>query len=682
MGCLLPFALYADRLPAVFGVVIVFCLVGLWGVRAARRGGRPAINFLSIPLYALVLVFVPLALWISPSWETSYGRAIWLLWCLGLFGWISGDTDEERWTLATWMRIYVICGLLVAIIGTLGANEESMIPDSLRVLPHSLTYPGGVPTNELAGALVPFFAPVVAMAVMPSRLLPMPRVNLVVVSLILVGAFMATKSRGGVLGCAVSVGCLVWFLTERRGRVVSFLLAFSAVSAVAGAWAIPAVRVFFLGGSIQGASLDTFFTGRMDIWKNSWLAINDAPISGVGLATTGGILEHVYPTRVGLEDSHQHFLQATADFGVIGGFLWACLWGGIGLILFRLIKRVRGGTLPRFVAVGLFAAFVGQFCYSLVDSVSPGWSGGLGFWFMAGLAVRMRRQVMGKEARRGWWIGAVPLVVGCVLAVCFLWKSETSGSSRKALALYKDLLAEDRTQAREIQTLDLIPNDSSVNLLWLGGLLADRLGMREERDRLWQRVLDETAEYLPLFRQQQPTSNALSAHAKSRWPDEPLACFWLSESLETEDAERSVEILREGLVLDPAAGREWIRLGEMLQNTGDSEGALLAYGNACRNGDPGANGCIRAGAISEELGNLPEALHYYRMSNWGPSRERANELDPEGERLPMVSVFWFMLALVLVAVSVLVILKRPSGNPRRSRLGNQTSSQRRPSGTR
>ena len=61
--------------------------------------------------------------------------------------------------------------------------------------------------------------------------------------------------------------------------------------------------------------------------------------------------------------------------------------------------------------------------------------------------------------------------------------------------------------------------------------------------------------------------------------------------------------------------------------------ALDAFLQACRHGDPGANGCARAAAIAAERGDLEAAIRYYRLSNWSEAEARARELEQrlEGE---------------------------------------------------
>jgi hypothetical protein len=455
------------------------------------------------------------------------------------------------------------------------------------------------------------------------------------------------------MGGAVSVLALAGLVGSKRVLIAVLIGSVAAVCAVLALWSDPDIRIFLLGGTLQGASLDTFFSGRFSIWEEAALVIGDTPLTGMGLGTFGSVMDSAYPTAAGprrLEDAHQQFLQAGTDFGVIGAVCWIGLWAGIFAMLVNLRQRLRSGKLPRYLAGGLLAALTGFLLFNLVDSVSPGWIGQIGFWFLAGLAVRMRRQVMGKVASRGWIAkGLVPVIAGPLLAIVVVYAGGggISGNSL-GLQLHRQLLQPDFVAPD-------VPDDSNrANFLWLSGLAKYQAGDDSEGGRLWLQLVSQSPAHWRFMRSSCPRDTKLAEAALAADAQNAEAHFWLSAALEESDPVRSIALLRSGLALDPGAGTEWLRLGDAISKRAGGaslEEAMTAYGNACRNGDPGANGCVRAGGIAEELGRATEALHYYQQSNWDVGRKRAAELDPANAHRPVMAYVWGLLALLLTGTA-------------------------------
>ncbi|MEZ5328187.1 MAG: O-antigen ligase family protein [Verrucomicrobiales bacterium] len=652
MVATLPLALFSERFPEVVSGIVIAILGMLWLLRVCRRNGRIVSDYLTLPMFAIVLLFVPLSLWVSPLPQVTLARTTLLLWGLGLFSWIANDTGEDRWKLVTWVRLFIVFGAVTAVIGLLGMRSDTLIPGFLHWLPEALTYRGGVPSNELGGALLVFFAPILGLIFVPKKLLPVPRWSLVLVFVLMAVALIATKSRGGMLGGALSVFVLAGLLGTQRVLIAVLIAGVAAVCGVLALWSDPAIRIFLLGGTLQGASLDTFFSGRFSIWEEAALVIGDTPLTGIGLGTFGAIMDASFPVAAGprqLEDAHQQFLQAGTDFGAAGAVCWGGLWAGILVMLVKLRLRLRGGKLPRYVAGGLLAALSGFLLFNLVDSVSPGWAGQIGFWFLAGLTVRMRRQVMGKTASRGWMAkGLVPVIAGALLAVVLVFAGGGGMSGNKlGVQLHRQLL-DPGFAAPDV------PDNARANFLWLSGLAKYRAGDEAAGERLWLQLASKSPRHWRFMQSIRPRDVKLAGAALSAGAENAEAHFWLAASLEESDPERSIALLRSGLVLDPAAGAEWLRLGDaMTKHNGEAslEEAMGAYGNACSNGDPGANGCVRAGRIAEQLGRATEALHYYQQSNWEVGRKRALELDPASAERPAMAYAWGVLALLLAGLA-------------------------------
>jgi len=134
--------------------------------------------------------------------------------------------------------------------------------------------------------------------------------------------------------------------------------------------------------------------------------------------------------------------------------------------------------------------------------------------------------------------------------------------------------------------------------------------------------------YMDMIRVLAPTDATLAAQARTLYPDLPEPLYWLAESQGGASAEHTENItLYEEIVTKyPGEGLAWCYLGGFYEQAGDLQASLEARINCCYNGDPGSNGCVNAGRLLEGKQQFAEAIHYYRLSKWGPSQEAANKL--------------------------------------------------------
>jgi hypothetical protein len=161
---------------------------------------------------------------------------------------------------------------------------------------------------------------------------------------------------------------------------------------------------------------------------------------------------------------------------------------------------------------------------------------------------------------------------------------------------------------------------------WLLGLLCDREGDEAARDAAWTVLISTHAEYIPMLRSRAPSRRALAEHALRSQPYNPAAHFWLADIVSLTDTSHAVLLYRQGLHFAPDDGLAWIRLGSLLARS-DPTAAVAAFGEACRHGDPGANGCYLAGRLSERAGKFTEAIRWYRLSRWSVATALADSLQ-------------------------------------------------------
>ncbi|GEM_PF-6808848 len=161
---------------------------------------------------------------------------------------------------------------------------------------------------------------------------------------------------------------------------------------------------------------------------------------------------------------------------------------------------------------------------------------------------------------------------------------------------------------------------------WYRGFLDQAAGQNDPANNAWAAAIRCDRAFIPLLRARLPDSRAWAAYAVEAQPQAAAGWFWLAEFYTVEQPGRAIELLRTGLALDPTDGRAWNALGDLLAQS-DPEAAIEAYLQACFNGDPGWNGCWKAGQTAERLGDYARAVEYYRYSRWPVARQRAELLE-------------------------------------------------------
>lgn len=90
-----------------------------------------------------------------------------------------------------------------------------------------------------------------------------------------------------------------------------------------------------------------------------------------------------------------------------------------------------------------------------------------------------------------------------------------------------------------------------------------------------------------------------------------------------------IRLYEEDLRLYPDDGYHWREFGDVLVKNNQPGSAIEAYLQSCYQGDPGSNGCYRAGLTAEGMGDITDAIRYYRLSKWSVSLERADQLEKQ-----------------------------------------------------
>lgn len=566
-------------------------------MKTAAAGLSPA----CWPFVYWIAVALPLALWASPVPAVS-GRhlaflAAGLTLCLAIARFRGGRRrDGAR------LRLFLASGAVFAAL-------------------HGRFHP-----NELAGVLALYLPLAVALALSPALdKRPAWRWQLALLAGLFGWVLARTGSRGGLLATALALAAVA-AASGRRGRL---LLAGAAVAALAVSGVLGGARVAELlvfEGSAQGLVPDALLRGRLAIWHRAAHAMADFPFTGLGLGAFGPAFDALYPRRepLAVEDAHDLYLQTALDLGLPG---LAAFLAFVAVLVRRLtgaLTVATPGSLRRAQLLGLLAGLGAHLLHGVADSVSPGSPGNLAWWLLCGVILAHTREPAVRRSRRRAARRRPALVLGA-LALALVagapWLVPRLRHNLAAVAAARVLVAENGSADAAAARL---ARAGLCRGHWLRGLLAAP-GSAERRAQ-WTSLVECSPRFFVLLQETAGRDRHLAARAVESWGEDAEAHFWLARALAPAARPRAIGHYRRGLELRPSAARAWIELGDLLIDA-DPAGALAAYGEACRRGDPGANACIRAGIVAERLGDVEAAIRWYRRSRWGPSRERAAALE-------------------------------------------------------
>ena len=443
-------------------------------------------------------------------------------------------------------------------------------------------------------------------------------------------ALFLTQSRDGWLSSGVGM-VVVLAMLGRRGLLpagVLLILVFAAVFSI-GSGRLADALLF--AGKHTGLTIDSVLTFRIGIWEAAGFTIRDVFPLGIGFGVFGRALPVMYPyaspgSTVAIADAHNLFLQTILDFG-IGGFIVFLFLLGAALRMSLRAARERG--LFEYQNIGLFAGLASFLLFNMFDAVAIGSRAGAFWWMYLGLIFVASRTHHTSNpgqmnSRTFIWISvAMAFLIG---GACLLPQVRSGFPMQHAtLSTARALLSNPASlqQAKEDASIAMARNSRAA---WLLGLLCEREGDEAARNAAWTVLVSAHEEYIPMVRSHAPSTHALAVRAFRAHPENPSAHFWLADIVAPTDTSRAVFLYRQGLRFAPSDGHAWIRLGTLL-GMSDPTAAVMAFGEACRHGDPGANGCYLAGRISERSGKYTEAIRWYRLSRWSVARALADSLQ-------------------------------------------------------
>jgi len=626
-----PFLLLPGLFPRALPLAALVVLFVPAALRLARRQRLTRPTAANLPVALLAFVFLPLAFLLSPApWAITGPRVTTLAWSIALYflvvNWSPplGRDEEARTRLGRPTLVYLALGVLTAVIGLLGMRSV----DKLFSLPGVSLLAGrfgggaGLPTNEIAGVLTLFIPLAIALAwgawITGRRrqffLLALP-------TLVMLAALALTQSRTGL--AATAIGSALALLAG--GRVSLKWLAVGLI--VLGAAVIlisltPLVDWFVFAGA---NSWDSVVGPRLGIWQQAVVAIGDQRLWGMGLGVFGPLARLVYPLvtpEAGpvLEDAHNLYLQTALDFGLAGAFVFLTAAGIVFMAAARLVRARPPRTLTRLWAAGLLGALLAHALYSLTDAVALGTLAGVPLWFAFGLVMNATR-----DRLRATWTNQARLAFAAGLALALALSALGFRTNRAGQLAVGAVLSSPAAAARAAAEISPLAA-TACRAHWYEGLAYHAAGDAAGRAAAWGALLDCTAGYTGYMTALAADDVDLALRAVTAQPESAAGYFWLAPLVAAETPDEAAALYRRGLRLAPGDGVAWLALADLLR-PGDPAAAEEAYLQACLHGDPGANGCLRAGTLAEARGDTAAAIEYYRLSNWEGAQEKAAELE-------------------------------------------------------
>ena len=340
----------------------------------------------------LLVMMVAVSAWATPDFAFSLPKIAGLLFGIAVFYTVVDAASESnaRLGMTTLLLLLMAGGLTLIGFVSFYPPFASRLPFSLEVNPNEvsgiLTYSWPLLFALMVGQLVTArkqpqrkqIAHWLAAAVMAFLLL----IGLVILYL--------TTSRGGQLGCLVSVG-LVLVLATRRFRPIMLTLSLITL--------LTAGVLLFRSGSTDmtvkhaNASLTASVAGRTEIWLRAVQGIQDFPATGMGMNMFRRVMPALYPmpgaaAEVDFAHAHNHLLQAALDLGILGLLAYLLIWA---IVAWQLVNVWLTCVTPqhRFLALGLAAALLAHFTYGVTDAIALGAKPGFLLWILFGLAAAL-----------------------------------------------------------------------------------------------------------------------------------------------------------------------------------------------------------------------------------------------------------------------------------------------------
>lgn len=395
-----------SRSSLVIGVMVVaapvlafpqlFPGLGVWGAVAAVIAAVFAerhLSGLTTPLDLSLAIFVAMAVVgtaISPAPDATLQKATGLL--LGVAV-VIVTPSVLRTEAALWRCIQLYLATVVGIvIASFPAMAWSLGPGGLGGLTSGLPQwlassngSQGVNPNAVAAAVLCGFPLLTVLVISRHTKCGLHPRFIAPMWVGAVGVLVLTQSMSAWVAAAVTTLALGAAL-RRRMFLVGSSIALGGALVIASVFPFPGTSV----GSAAYESLDT----RTVIWGRAVWALQDFPLTGVGLGAFRRVVPVLYPLYDQVEDrdvthAHNQFLQVALDVGVPGLVAYIALLVGCGTVAWTVYRA--GPTPLKELTLGLSGNLVALQIFGLTDAVALGAKIGVFFWLTIGLLLAAHR---------------------------------------------------------------------------------------------------------------------------------------------------------------------------------------------------------------------------------------------------------------------------------------------------
>jgi lipopolysaccharide/colanic/teichoic acid biosynthesis glycosyltransferase len=403
LGLAAPLLLFPTpaRSPALLAVLLVW--VAGWVARPRQPLAHTPFNGAVLLMWFMVLVSVV----VTPDLAFSLPKVAGMVLAVAVF-FAMARAARHRRSFMLGLALFLATGAGVAGLSLIGTDWiakygplstlAGRLGTRLTELPGAA---GGGHPNEVAGALL-WVAP--AFVVLPAAFAPGAWRNgrrLLAVCLLFLGALLTmailvlTQSRSAYVALALTALVMLLLALPRRARwVLIACLAVLSVLAALLVWhigpaGVAAQVVEKLATPADATGLAGKAASRVEIWSRALYAIEDFPLTGMGMNMFRRLVHPLYPMlSVGpdfdIGHAHNEFLQAALDLGLPGLAAFVLLYGIAFRTTWRAWRAARSRG-DRALALGLGGGLFAHLIYGMTDAVALGAKPGILFWMLLGL---------------------------------------------------------------------------------------------------------------------------------------------------------------------------------------------------------------------------------------------------------------------------------------------------------
>lgn len=251
-------------------------------------------------------------------------------------------------------------------------------------------------------------------------------------------ALLCTMTRSSWLGCAVSMGIIIYFLNKYEKTALLkdikrfIILPFALMMFLMVFWPksnVPGYNPGVVGRLVESVSKKEGYYGAWDqrklIWSCAWHMVAERPVLGKGW----GCFELFYPFyqgrhlflpeyigfRTHANNCHNEILEIWSQVGTVGFGVYLWLFAAIVSYSLFMVKNLNGEK--RLLAAGLFASIVGMWVDNLLNvSLHFAIPGFLYWWnlgYLASLAKQEEKSVDVKSSASKAFVWAI-MILGCL----------------------------------------------------------------------------------------------------------------------------------------------------------------------------------------------------------------------------------------------------------------------------